>query len=88
MRLSTLRRWDAITRSQLCEHIHRLAGENDALREALARERERADSAEQWAEQWREDFMRLCAQPGITQSGRLAAKRPAHLNPPATNTGD
>ena len=68
-----LRRWDAIALSQLAETTARLADERD---EAEAR----AAQAEQWAEDWRDDFIRLCDErqehPGITQAGRLVATAP------------
>lgn len=68
-----LRRWDAIALDQLAEHAARMS---DDLDRATAR----AAQAEEWAEAWRDDFMRLCeeqhARPGIAQSGRLVALAP------------
>lgn len=67
-----LRRFDALALEQALAEVNRLAAENDALRRELAR-------AEQCAEGWREDALRLmeeaCAlgdrQPGITLHGAL-----------------
>lgn len=65
-----LRRWDRIAHAQLVEHAARLAVE---LESAEAR----AAQAEEWAESWRDDFLRLCEEsrqrPGITQAGHLVA---------------
>lgn len=66
------RRLDAIALQQLREECARLAAENDQLRSEL-------HWAEQAAESWRDDALRLmeeaCSdgsrQPGITQSGAL-----------------
>lgn len=66
------RRLDAIALQQLREECARLAAENDQLRQELG-------WAEQAAESWRDDALRLmeeaCAdgtrQPGITQAGAL-----------------
>ncbi len=67
-----LRRWDGIANQQLIEAAARLAEENDRLREELR-------WAEDAAESWRENAMRLtedaCAdgskRPGITVGGAL-----------------
>lgn len=67
-----LRRWDGIANQQLIEAAARLAEENDHLRTELRR-------AEDAAESWRDDALRLmedaCAatgsQPGITPRGAL-----------------
>jgi hypothetical protein len=68
-----LRRWDAVALLQLAEHAARLSDE-------CARAEARAAQAEEWAESWRDDFLRLCeeqhARAGITQSGRLVALAP------------
>lgn len=65
-----LARWDSIAYAQLCEHAAQLADERD-------RANARADQAEQWAESWRDDFMRLCEEtdkrPGITIDGHMVA---------------
>ena len=67
-----LRRWDGIAHEQLCAEAARLAEENERLREQLA-------WAEEAAESWRDDALRMmeeaCAasgkRPGITISGAL-----------------
>lgn len=65
-----LRRLDALALVQLAEHAARLAV---ALESAEAR----AAWAEDAAESWRDDFLRLCEEtrqrPGITQAGALVA---------------
>ncbi|CAA2367835.1 hypothetical protein [Xylella phage Bacata] len=65
-----LRRLDALALVQLAEHAARLAV---ALEQAEAR----AYAAEDAAESWRDDFLRLCEEtgqrPGITQAGALVA---------------
>ena len=65
-----LRRLDALALVQLAEHAARLAVENEELRGRLC-------AAEDAAESWRDDFLRLCAEsgqrPGITQAGALVA---------------
>lgn len=67
-----LRRWDGIANQQLIEAAARLAEENDHLRTELR-------LAEDAAERWRDDALRLmedaCAttgsRPGITKGGAL-----------------
>lgn len=69
---SIFRRWDRIAAQQLVEVVARLAEENDRLRAQLR-------LAEDAAESWRDDALRLmedaCAQgdrhPGITLGGSL-----------------
>lgn len=65
-----LRRLDALALLQLAEHAARLVVE---LESAEAR----AAWAEDCAESWRDDFLRLCEEsgqrPGITQAGALVA---------------
>lgn len=67
-----LRRWDGIANQQLIEAAARLAEENDRLREELR-------WAEDAAESWRDDALRLMqdawaatgSRPGITKGGAL-----------------
>lgn len=67
-----LRRWDGIANQQLIAAATRLAAENDRLREELRRAEDAADG-------WRENAIRLmedgCAdgarQPGLTRAGAL-----------------
>ena len=71
---SLLRRFDDQAHEQLCSEAARLAEENERLRAQLAFAEEAADS-------WRDDALRMMeahcaatgAQPGITLSGSLVA---------------
>lgn len=68
-----LARWDRIAFGQLCEHVAQLAEERDDYRE-------RAYRAEECAESWRDDFMRIMQEtgraPGLTIDGRMVALPP------------
>lgn len=68
-------RWDAKATEQLCAEVARLAAENERLTEALSDSEYRRCQAEQCADNWRDDFMRMAedtgAQPGITIDGHL-----------------
>jgi hypothetical protein len=74
-------RLDATAIVQLREEIASLAGRVEKLEAENQRLYNRAVDAEEWAEQWREDFMALQlsaypdGSPGITQSGRLVVLR-------------
>jgi len=63
-----LARWDRIAYGQLCEHAAQLADERDEARD-------RAYHAEQSAESWRDDFLRLAeetrSRPALTVDGRM-----------------
>lgn len=69
-----LRRWDEAACEQLCAEVARLAEENERLRAELV-------WAEEAAESWRDDALRLmeeaCADgstsPGLTLEGALVA---------------
>lgn len=73
------RRLDALAYEQLCVEAARLAAEKEELRTRLY-------LAEDAAERWRDDALRMMdelrastgAQPGITQAGALVAVRVAH----------
>lgn len=65
-----LARWDRIAFAQLCEHVATLAGERDEYRERAYRAEENADA-------WRDDCMRIMQEtgraPGLTIDGHLVA---------------
>lgn len=65
-----LARWDRIAYAQLCEHVAALADERDEYRR-------RAYRAEDEAEAWRADCLRMFDEmnlaPGLTMDGRLVA---------------
>lgn len=73
----TLSKWDRAALEQLCAEVVRLAEENERLAVKLEQTEESRYRAEQWAQSWQEDFMRLCeetsTQPGLTIDGHLVA---------------
>jgi hypothetical protein len=68
-------RWDARAVEQLRAEVARLAEENERLATQLEQAEDARYRAEQWAESWRDDFMRMCeetsTQPGLTIDGHL-----------------
>lgn len=74
------RRLDQFALKQLRAQAAALQDEVEALKQENHRLYEEARNAMDWAEQWREDFDRLCKQtdttPGLTQEGRLVAAGP------------
>lgn len=75
------KRLDAIAIQQLRNEVAELAGRVEKLEADNQRLYSHAVDAEEWAEQWRDDFMQLQLEsypddsPGITQSGHLVVVR-------------
>lgn len=70
------RKFDLEAVSQLREEIVRLSHQVEELQEENRRLEIRASNAEQWADDWRDDFLELASQqpesnPGITKDGHL-----------------
>ena len=75
------RRLDQSALQQLRAHAAALQDQVEALKQENQRLYEEAQSAMVWAEQWRDDFNRLCeetsTEPGLTKEGRLVSAGPA-----------
>lgn len=75
------KRLDAEALEQLRAEVAALAGQVEKLEAENQRLYNRAVEAQEWADQWRDDFMELQLslypddEPGITQSGHLVVMR-------------